>query len=110
MEVFDKAPMSGLEAKNADMIAEMLVSDSGRSSWYPDVATIYSKYALTKEPENSKYINTYARVLYCQGDLEQAVLQQKKGLKLDPDNNIYKNNLDFYISSRKAGAGDNLKN
>jgi thiol-disulfide isomerase/thioredoxin len=102
-EVFDRAPMSGLAAKNADKIAEMLVYGSDQESNFPDTAIRYSEYSLSKEPENSKYLNTYARVLYCMGDLEKAVIYQKKAVMLDPGNNIYKNNLDFYLASQKGG-------
>jgi thiol-disulfide isomerase/thioredoxin len=102
-EAFDKAPMSGLAAVNSDTLAEMLVADIDQTSRYPDVAIKYSEYALSKEPENSKYLNTYARALFCNGDTEQAITQQKKALRLDPDNNIYQNNLELYLASQKGG-------
>jgi thiol-disulfide isomerase/thioredoxin len=108
-EVFDKAPMSGLAAKNAGVIAEMLVSDNDLNSRYPEVSIKYSEYALSKEPENGKYLNTYARAIFCHGDIERAITMQKKALKLDPDNNIFQNNLDLYLASRKASSGGSPK-
>jgi thiol-disulfide isomerase/thioredoxin len=108
-ETFGKAPMLGLAAKNADTIAEMLVSGNDQDSRYPEMAIKYSEYALTKEPENSKYLNTYTRALFCHGDTEEAITFQKKALKLDPDNNIYQSNLDLYLSSRKLSSGTNSK-
>jgi thiol-disulfide isomerase/thioredoxin len=102
-EVFDRAPMSGLSATKADEIAGMLVYGSDQESNFPDTAIRYSEYSLSKEPKNSKYLNTYARVLFCRGELEKAVVNQKKAVKLDPGNNIYKNNLDFYLASQKGG-------
>jgi thiol-disulfide isomerase/thioredoxin len=102
-EIFDKAPMSGLAAKNADTLAEMLVSGSDPASMYPEFAIKYSEYALVKEPGNSNYLNTYARALFLHGEAEQAIIQQKKALKLDPDNNIYQDNLALYLAYQKGG-------
>jgi thiol-disulfide isomerase/thioredoxin len=109
-EVFDKVPISDLSAKDADALAEMLVADSAPDSRYPEIAIKYSEYALGKDPKNGKYINDYARVLYSQGDLKQAIATQRMALELDPKNNVYKNNLDLYLVSQKTGAVVKLKN
>jgi thiol-disulfide isomerase/thioredoxin len=102
-EAFDKSPISGMAASNADTLAEMLVSGIDPSSRYPEFAIKYSEYALGKEPGNSNYLNTYARALFFNGETEQAIIQQKKALRLNPDNNIYQNNLELYLASQKGG-------
>jgi cytochrome c biogenesis protein CcmG, thiol:disulfide interchange protein DsbE len=102
-DAFNNAPMKGLSAVNADTIAGMLVSDNDQNFWYPDLAIKYSTYALGKDPDNSRYLNTYARALFCNKDFGQAVVYQKKALKLEPDNNIYQNNLNLYSAFQKGG-------
>jgi thiol-disulfide isomerase/thioredoxin len=108
-KVFNKAPMSGLAAKNADALAAMLISDDDPSYRYPDIATKFVEHALSKEPENSEYINTYARALFYLGDSEKAIVQQKKALKLEPGNKTYQDNLNLYMLQKKAGTSTTLK-
>lgn len=108
-EIFDKVPLAGLSTSNADKFAVMLISDSDPAYRYPDAALKFADYALKKEPENSGYINTYARLLYSRGDLENAVIWQKKALKLDPNNKTYKDNLNYYLSIKTPGAGNQKK-
>jgi thiol-disulfide isomerase/thioredoxin len=95
---FGKAPMSGLAAKNADAIAAMLISDDDQGYRYPGIAIKYSEYALNKEPENSEYINTYARALFYHGDTKKAIEQQEKAVKLNPANKTYQENLELYTA------------
>jgi thiol-disulfide isomerase/thioredoxin len=72
-EAFNKAPMSGLAAKNADALATMLILDDDPSYRYPQIAKKFAEHALSREPENSEYIKTYARVLFYLGDKDKAV-------------------------------------
>jgi len=107
--MFDSIPISDLTAYNANKFAVMLISDSDFSYRYPEAAIRFADYALKKQPENSEYINTYARLFYCLGDLEKAIVWQKKALKLDPDNKTYQDNLNYYLLLKKLRPGINAK-
>ena len=60
-----------------------------------------SEYALKKNPEKGIYIDTYARLLYSLGDLENALIWQEKAVKLDPSNKTYKDTLNYYLAIKK---------
>jgi len=100
-EIFDKVQLSDLAPGSADKIAATLIADSDFSYRHPEAAVKLSGHALSKEPENSEYMNTYATVLYCLGELDEAVEWQKKALKLDPKNKTYKANLEYYLQITK---------
>ena len=76
---------------------------------HPEAAMKFAEYAFKKDPENSGFINTYARLLYCLGDLEDALTWQEKAVKLDPNNKTYQDNLNYYISIKTLRPG-NKKN
>jgi thiol-disulfide isomerase/thioredoxin len=84
-EAFSKAPMSGLAAKNADALATMLILDDDPGYRYPEIAKKFAEHALSREPENSEYIKTYARVLSYLGD-------GGKAIKSSPGNKTRKEN------------------
>jgi len=104
-EIFDKVQLSDLAPGSADKIAATLIADSDFSYRHPEAAVKLSEYALRKEPENSTYMNTYAMVMYCLGNLEEAVEWQKKALKLDPENKSYQVNLEYYLKISKLKPG-----
>ena len=97
-EIFDSIPMTDLNGFKANLFAIMLLFDSDLGYRYPEAAMKYATYALKQWPENGDYINTYARSLYCLGDVEKAIEWQKKAVKLVPDNSYYQDNLDYYLS------------
>jgi len=108
-QMFDMVPMSGLSGDKAEKFASMLISDSSFTYRYPEAAMKFAEYAFKKDPENSGYINTYARLLYCLGDLEDALTWQEKAVKLDPNNKTYQDNLNYCISIKTLRPG-NKKN
>jgi thiol-disulfide isomerase/thioredoxin len=97
-EIFDSIPMTDLNGYKANLFAIMLLYDSDLGYRYPEAAIKYATYALKQWPENGDYINTYARSLYCLGDVEKAIVWQKKAVNLVPDNSYYQDNLDYYLS------------
>jgi tetratricopeptide (TPR) repeat protein len=97
-ETFDHIQMIDLNGYKANQISIMLLSDTDLAYRYPDAAMKFSIYALKQEPENSGYINTYARLLYCISDVEKAIEWQKKAIKIVPDNSSYHDNLNYYLS------------
>lgn len=110
-EIFDSVPMSDLNGYKANHFAIMLLSDSDLSYRYPEAAMKFATYALKQRPENGDYINTYARSLYCIGDVEKAIAWQRKAVKLVPDNSSYQDNLNYYLSIkllRDNNREDNL--
>jgi thiol-disulfide isomerase/thioredoxin len=84
-QAFNKAPMAGFAAKNADALATMLIVDDDPAYRYPEIAKKFAEHALSREPENSEYIKNYARVLFYLGDTEKAV-------KTDPSSKTRKGN------------------
>lgn len=100
-EIFDSIPMTDLNGYKANQFAIMLLSDSDLGYRYPAAAMKYATYALKQWTENGQYINTYARSLYCLGDVEKAIVWQKKAVKLVPDNSSYQDNLDYYLSIKQ---------
>jgi thiol-disulfide isomerase/thioredoxin len=97
-EIFDTIPITDLNGYQANQFAIMLLSESDLGYRYPKVAIKYATYALEQCPENGDYINTYARSLYCLGDVENAIVWQKKAVELIPDDSVYQDNLDYYLS------------
>jgi len=107
--MFDMVPMSDLSAYNANKFAAMLISDSDFAFRYPEAAIKFADYALKKQPENSEYINTYAKLLYSLGDLETAIVWQKKAVKFAPDNKDYQAALKYYLLLKKLRSGISAK-
>jgi tetratricopeptide (TPR) repeat protein len=100
-EIFDKIQPSDLAPGSAAKVAATLMAESDFSYRHPEAALKLAGYALSKEPENSVYMNTYAMAIYCVGEVEDAVEWQKKALKLDPANKAYQVNLDYYLQILK---------
>jgi thiol-disulfide isomerase/thioredoxin len=84
-KAFNKAPMSGFAARNADALATMLILDDDPAYRYPEIAKKFAEHALSREPENKEYISTYARVLFFLGD-------SKKAFKSGSENKTRKKN------------------
>lgn len=97
-EMFDNISMTGLSGYKANLFAMMLVSESDLGYRYPEAALKFSIHALKQEPQNYSYIATYARVLYCLGDVDKAILWQKKAVDLNPSEGSYQASLDYYRS------------
>jgi len=103
-DIFDKIPMTGLSGKKATKFAMMLISESDLAFRYPEAALKFSLYALKQDPRNDYSMDVYARVLYCLGDIEKAIVWEKKALELKPNEEAYKSNLDYYITVRSIRA------
>ncbi len=97
-EMFDRVPMEGLSDKKASSFAMMLVSESNLAFRYPEAALKFSLHALKQNPQNDYSMDVYARVLYCLGEIENAILWEKKALALNPDEKDYQSNLDYYMA------------
>jgi thiol-disulfide isomerase/thioredoxin len=106
-EIFDHIPMINLSGYKANQISLMLLSDIDLAYRYPDAAMKFATYTLKKDPENGDYINTYARLLYCLGDVEKAIVWQKKAVKLVPDKDSYQDNLNYYLSVKTLRDNNN---
>ena len=97
-EIFDKVQLKGLGGHKANAFAEMLVTGSDLEYRYLEAAIKFSVYALKQEPANDTYMDTYARVLYCLGDIEKAITWEKKALALNPKTSSYQSKLDYYTA------------
>ncbi|GEM_PF-1899496 len=97
-EMFDKIPLAGLSDKKANSFAMMLVSESNLAFRYPEAALKFSLHALKQDPQNDYSMDVYARVLYCLGEIEKAILWEKKALVLKPKESSYQSNLDYYTA------------
>jgi thiol-disulfide isomerase/thioredoxin len=103
-EMFNRVPMTGLSGEKASLFATMLISDNDFSLRYPEAALKFAFYALTKGPDNDSCMDVYARVLYCLGDIERAVVWEKKALALNPSAASYQSNLNYYLAIKKIRA------
>jgi len=97
-KMYDQVQQKGLDEEKAGLLAMLLVSESDLAYRYPEAALKFAFHALTKDPENDSYMDVYARVLYCLGDIEKAVLWEKKALELNPTKTSYQSNLNYYLS------------
>lgn len=97
-EMFDKIQLTGLGGRKANIFAKMLVFESDLEYRYIEAAVKFSNYALKQDPNNHNYMDTYARVLYCLGDIEKAIAWEKKALELNPEVSSYQNNLAYYMA------------
>jgi tetratricopeptide (TPR) repeat protein len=97
-EMFDRVPQAGLSAERANLIAAMLIAENDLAYRYPEAALKFSFYALTKEPGNDTYLDLFARVLYTIGDIDRAILWEKKALAISPSTTSYQTNLSYYLA------------
>jgi thiol-disulfide isomerase/thioredoxin len=97
-ETFDRVPQTGLSPEKANLFAAMLIAENDLAYRYPEAALKLSFYALTKEPKNDTYLDLFARVLYTIGDIDRAILWEKKALAISPSTTSYQTNLNYYLS------------
>lgn len=97
-EMFDNIQLTGLSGRKANIFAKMLVTESDLEYRYPEAAFKFSVYALKQDPDNNSYMDVFARVLYCLVDIDNAILWEKKAIALNPNNDSYRQNLDYYMS------------
>jgi thiol-disulfide isomerase/thioredoxin len=103
-DIFDKVPMTGLSGKKANSFALMLVSESNLAYRYPEAALKFSLHALKQDSRNDYIMDVYARVLYCLGDIEKAIIWEQKALELKPGEDSYQSNLDYYMTIKSIRA------
>lgn len=99
-EIFDKIRLAGLSGYKSNSFAKMLVTESEIEYRYPEAALKFALNAIKEDPKNADYMDTYANVLYCLGDIERAIDWEKKALALNPNNSSYSSRLDYYLSIR----------
>jgi Flp pilus assembly protein TadD len=58
-----------------------------------DKATVYIGKAVELQPGNSVHLNNYGVILAESGRIEEAKAQWRKVLRLEPDNEVAKQNL-----------------
>jgi len=97
-EMFDNVRLAELDANRANTFAMMLIAESDLAYRYPETALKFSLHALKKDPDNDYSMDVYARVLYALGDIDKAILWEKKALVLKPNEDFYKTNLDYYMT------------
>jgi thiol-disulfide isomerase/thioredoxin len=97
-EMFDRVPVSDLGGETANLFAAMLISENDLAYRYPEGALRFSFHALTKEPKNDSYMDIYARVLYTLGDVERAILWEKRAIAANPAAAVYQSNLSYYMT------------
>jgi len=105
-EIFDKIQLAGLSGYKSNSFAKMLVTQSEIEYRYPEAALKFALHAIKEDPDNDEYMDTYANVLYCLGDIEKAIEWGKKALARNPNNNSYRSRLDYYLSIRKIREQD----
>jgi thiol-disulfide isomerase/thioredoxin len=103
-EMFDKVQIEGMESAKAISLAMMLITDGDLAYRYPESALKFAIYALKKEPENDDYMDAYARLLYCLGDIEDAIVWEKKALALNTSDSSYQDNLEYYMKIKNIRA------
>jgi len=97
-EIFDRVPLSELNGEKASLFAAMLISENDLAYRYPEAALRFSFHALSKEPKNDSYMDIYARVLYSLGDIDRAILWEKKAIAANPAGTVYQTNLGYYMA------------
>lgn len=109
-EMFYNIKFTGLSGRKANIFAKMLVTESDLEYRYPEAAFRFSVHALKQEPDNDSYMDVFARVLYSLGDLDNAIIWEKRAIALNPENSSYPNNLDYYLALKAIRAKSDYKN
>jgi len=60
---------------------------------YPEETILAAKKAHTLSPEDANIMDTYAEALYAAGKYEEAVSWEKNALKIEPENEFFKEQL-----------------
>ena len=63
--------------------------------------------SLDYRPDNPKTFNTIAMIMYYKNDFTLSAKYIKKAIQLDPDNSIFRNNLDFILKKQKDEDSEN---
>jgi thiol-disulfide isomerase/thioredoxin len=103
-ELFDRVPVSDLGGETANLFAAMLISENDLAYRYPEGALRFSFHALTREPKNDSYMDIYARVLYTLGDVDRAILWEKRAIAANPAAAAYQSNLSYYMTIKAVRA------
>jgi thiol-disulfide isomerase/thioredoxin len=109
-EMFDRVPVSELGGEKANLFAAMLISEDDLAYRYPDGALRFSFHALTKDPKNDSYMDIYARVLYTLGDVDRAVLWEKRAIAANPASTVYQSNLGYYMAIKTVRGKSDYNN
>ncbi|MFZ7110079.1 MAG: redoxin domain-containing protein [Desulfatiglandales bacterium] len=98
--VYDRIDVKTLGSEKANRLAWSLVTEKDLAFRYMKAAMKLAAYSVKEEPDNGNYANTYARVQYCLGNLNEALKWQKKAVDLDPGEKSYKTTLQYYEEIR----------
>ena len=63
--------------------------------------------SLDYRPDNPKALNAIAMIIYYKNDFTLSEKYIKKAIRLDPDNSIFRNNLDFILKKQKDEDSEN---
>jgi len=77
-------------------LAWKLVTEKHLPFRYLKAALALVSHSVKKEPENGAFANTYARVQYCLGHIQEAIKWQKKAIALDPFEPAFDETLQYY--------------
>lgn len=103
--VYDRLDVESLSGDRADRLAWDLITEKELPYRYVGAALRLSTHAVKKEPENGRYANTYARVQYCLGNIEEAIAWEEKAVKLDPGEGDYEADLHYYMAVKALRDG-----
>lgn len=98
--IYDRIDVGKLSGEKAHRLAWDLVTEKDFSYRNLDIALALAEHALDREPANGAVANTYARIRYCLGNIDQAIEWQRKAVQLDPEETGFKADLDYYVKVR----------
>ena len=94
--MYDRINVANLGGKKANRLAWKLVTEKHLPFRYLKAALALVSHSVKKEPENGAFANTYARVQYCLGHIQEAIKWQKKAIALDPFEPAFDETLQYY--------------
>ena len=114
---YEDIQVRDLDADTANAIAWTLVTNRDLAYRNLDIALATAEHALEREPRDGAIIDTYARILYALGKLDDAVIRQRQAVRLSPKTEELKQTLEYYESAQRlrdrhrtvSGAGDSRR-
>lgn len=98
--IYSRLEVDSLSAQDANSFAWSLAVDAQLEYRNIDLAFKLATYAIQKDPSQSAYFDTFARVLYCLGNLDEAIVWQTKASELDPSSASVKAVLNYYTQAK----------
>ena len=98
--IYTRLDVESLSAQDANSFAWSLAVDAQLEYRNIDLAFKLATYAIKRDPTQSAYFDTFARVLYCLGNLDEAIVWQTKATELDPSTPSLKAVLSYYTRTK----------